>query len=415
MLYLTLSFCMVLPLFGVMAMEAGEISPFVDEPGRANGASIAYAVHLLAFFVAFVWVLQRHRRSRLAIVPAQPRTRPQAPLVDRFALVSAMLFIVLAVLMVFAYGGINVLTLDVDKAEFRVSLGPLGAIMTLATKWVMPAMFAALVRAFSDLGWTLARRLVAGICAVCICIVGASWGFKTTILGMLLPAFILLSWRLRPRTLALLGAFILLNVVGLSLFFDQSEDLGVALDALLYRLTALQGDLAWYTWDRVVDGAETPPYLRTYLPVFGDAVLRLITGADPARDYAGWASYYFGPSMTLYGGYPVEGLMNGVSNQATMFAEVLLIGGKYLFAIPSLVFGALTGFLTLRLRAAIDAGRYALAATLATFFSFTVLSWTLGNGFSSLFYLINTVGAFGTYLLLCSQLPVRRRVRRPAP
>ena len=311
MLYLALSFLMVLPLFGVMAMEAGEISPFIDEPGHANGASIAYAVHLLAFFFAFFWVLKRRRPAHLEAAPVRRIRPPPAAFIDRFAMITTMLFIVLSALMVFAFGGIGVLTLEVDKAEFRISLGPLGAIMTLATKWAMPAMFAALMRAFSDLGWTSGRRLLAGVSALCICIVGASWGFKTTILAMFLPAFILLNWRLRPRTMLLLGAFILLNLVGLSLFFDQSEDLGVALDALLFRLTALQGDLAWYTWDRVVNGMETPPYLRTYLPVFGDAVLRLMTGADPARDYAGWASYYFGPSMTLYGGYPVEGLMNG--------------------------------------------------------------------------------------------------------
>jgi len=408
-LYLTLAFFMVLPLFGVMVMETGEVSPFIDEPGAANGASLAFTVHLLAFFLAFMWALRLWGHNRVAGGPAGTTRTTTPRRYDNYASTCALLFAILAVMMLFVFGGINVLALSVDKAEFRISLGPFGAIMTLATKWLMPAMFAALVRAGMDQGWTGERRAIALFCGLCLCIVGASWGFKTTIVLMLLPALILVSWRLRARAFVALALFTLVNVVALSLFFDQHEDLGIALDALVFRLTALQGDLAWYTWDKVAGGGDTPGYLKTFLPVLGDGVLRQITGADPQRDYADWASYYFGPAMTLYGGYPVEGVMMGVTNQATIFAEALVIGGKYFFVMASAFFGLLVGWVAARLKASIDGRRYAAAATLSTFFSFTVLSWVLGNGFSSLFYLINLVGAAGTYAMIHFLLRVPRR------
>jgi len=415
-LYLSLAFFMVLPLFGVMAMESGEVSPFVDEPGGPNGASYAYAVHLLAFFVAFVLVLKarapRKAKRAVAAAPTLPPVHGVSPaVVDRYAVVCVALFILLTVLMLFAYGGIGVLTLAVDKSEFRVSLGTFGALMTLSTKWFMPAMFAALVRACADVGWTLPRKLMVGVATLCLALVGASWGFKTTVVLMMLPAIILVSWRLSARSLAWLGVFFVVNVLTFSLFFDQHEDLGVALEALLLRLTALQGDLAWYTWEKVVNGADTPGYLKTFLPVLGDGMLRQITGTDPERDFAEWASYYFGNAMTLFGGYPVEGVQAGVTNQPTMFAESLVVGGRHLFFVVSALFGAVTGYVAATLRCAIASHRHAAAATLATFFSFTILSWTLGNGFSSLFYLINLVGAATTYLFLRALLPRMRRKR----
>lgn len=411
MLYLSLAFFMVLPLFGVMAMEAGEVSPFVDEPGTANGAAIAYVVHLCAFFGVFAWVVRPGRAERRLLARPAPTAVAGAD-VDRYALACVVVFAVLALLMLFGYGGLGVLRLEVDKAEFRTSLGAFGALMTLSTKWFMPAFFAALVRACADVGWTPFRKAAAFVAAICLAAVGASWGFKTTVVQMLLPALILLSWKLSLRSLLWLATFVVANVLAFALFFDQHESLGVALDALVLRLTALQGDLAWYTWEKVNQGAETPGYLKTFLPIFGDGILRRLTGVDPDRDFAEWASYYFGTIMTIFGGYPVEGVRAGVNNQATLFGESLVAGGRTFFVLFSALFGAITGWVAKAVRRSLAQRRYAAAATLATYFSFTILAWTVGNGAASLLYLINIVGAAVTFLTLRALLP-RLRARRP--
>lgn len=390
---------MILPLFGVMAMEAGGVSAFIDEPGGANGATFAYLIHLFFFFTAFYYTA----RVRWGI--GSPYLEPKiftanARYMDLYAMFCAGIFFIIALLMLFAFDALDVLLLKVDKAEFRISLGPFGALITIATKWLIPAMYAALIAAVRDVGWTRGRKLCVWMSGFFLALFGASWGFKTTIMVMLLPAIILVAWTVRARTILLLALFFSVNIFVFSLFFDQSEDIGLAFQALLYRLTVLQGDLAWYTWEKVSHGYETPPYFRTFLPIFGDGLLRQITGANPDKDYLNWASYYFGPSMTLYGGYPVEGVQAGIGNQATMFAESLVVGGRYLFFIVSAFFGAVVGLAASKLREAIKTKNYPLAATLATFFSFSILSWTLGNGFSSLFYLINLIGGFFTYLVI---------------
>lgn len=394
MLYIALAFVMILPLFGVIVMESGEVSPFVDEPGAPNGASMAYIAHLLVFAIAFFLVV-RSGVSRAAT--NAPRLPELARNLDIYAIFCAVLFAVLAALVLFAYDGISVLLLKVDKAEYRVSLGSFGAVVSLATKWLMPTMFAALVYGSLCAGWTPIRRLMVAMAAVSLVIVGISGGFKTTVLFMLLPTIILTSWNIRLSTLFLLGLPAIALIFGLAFYFDQREDTGAALEALAWRLTALQGDLAWYTWGRVAQGHETPAYLRTFLPVLGDRVLELLTGAQASRNYTQYASYYFGLEMTIWGGYPAEAVQSGINNQATLFGESVVIGGKYLFVLASGIFGALVGLFARWTRSAIRSGRPQLAATLATFFSLTIIPWVLGNGLASLVYLFNVVGALVSY------------------
>lgn len=397
MLYLALAFVLILPLFGVIAMESGEVSFFVDEPGAPNGASLAYVAHLLVFATAFYCVVRSDDSAPPTRVPKDPGL---ARNLDSYSVFCALLFAVLAFLMVFVYGGIDVLLLNVDKAEFRVSLGPFGAIMAIATKWVMPTMFAALLYALFSTGWNFIRRAMFAVAAICLVIVGASWGFKTTIFFMLLPSIIVTAWIARIRTLLWLGLVMLGVIITFAIYFDQRPDAAAVIEALTLRLTALQGDLAWYTWEKISKGHLGPGYLKTFLPIFGDRVLEWLTGARASQNYADWASYYFGPSMTIWGGYPAESVAAGVTNQATLFGECVIIGGKYFFVLASALFGAIIGVVARWIRAAIRSGNPQLSATLAAFFSFTILPWALGNGLASLVYLINVVGGVVSYMLV---------------
>lgn len=385
-----------------MAMESGEASPFLDVPGRANGATIAYLVHLASFFLAYRWLMRRRRHVPTNRFGAHPDGQTK---VDSFSVVCLSTFVVLAGLMLFVFRGLDVLLLNVDKADFRISLGPLGGLMTLATKWFMPAMFAGLVVSCQHYGWTGMRIAATVVCTACLFLVASSWGYKTTFLVMMLPTALLVTRSVSILVLIAMLAFVGLNVVLFSLFFDQHQSLEIAFEALTFRLTVLQGDLAWYTWDSAIVGVRLPDYWKTFLPIFGDGGLRAIAGVDPLSNYAEWASYYFGPAMTLFGGYPVEGLMSGVNNQATLFGEVLVVGGPIFFPLFSAFSGVVVAYVGIAIDRTYVNHRYAAAATIATFFSFTVLSWLIGNGFASLFYLINIVGALTTYFFLVALLP----------
>lgn len=406
MLYLALTFCILMPIFGVAAMEDGAVSPFISEAGSPNGATVAYFIHVMCFFAGFLWIINSNQRKfRIKGVVSQlylSRTN-----IDYFAYLCATLFILLTLVLLFGYGAVNVLTLNMDKADFRVSLGPFGPIITLARNWYVPAFFAILVRICIDFGWTRKRIMLTLIAFLALCMFGVANGFKTTILNMLLPAFIVAAWKINLR-LAFLG-FILLatNLIGLGMFLDGHGAFDIALEALWYRLTVLQSDLTWFTWQKATEGKELPDYVKTFLPIFGDSIFRILSGVDPENNYEKWASYYYGLSMTLFGGYPVEGILAGVNNQATLFAETVVIGGAKYFPIFSFLFGLFAGKIAAILKNSIALHQYARMGFLSTFFSFPVLMWTLGNGFSSLFYLLNIFGGISTYMAIRILLPIR--------
>ncbi len=237
MLYIALVFVMILPLFGVIAMESGESSPFVDAPGAPMGfAGICGPSNRVRDGIYLGDAFRRF--SQTSAHP--PRTLALSRNLQSYAIFCAAVFVVLAALMLFVFGGLDVLLLRVDKAEFRISLGPFGAVMTIATKWLMPTMFAALIYAAKCGGWTAITRIMAVISGAGLIIVGASWGFKTTILFMLLPTFIITTWKMRFRTLVWMAIPTLALVLGSAFYFDQYEDANAALEGLALRLTALQ-------------------------------------------------------------------------------------------------------------------------------------------------------------------------------
>jgi hypothetical protein len=403
MLYLALAFCIVMPILGVAEMENGAVSPFIAEPGSPNGATAAYFVHILSFFIAFFWIIRRNVVHAPHQVASQ-RAALSSSRIDLYMYFCALLFAAFALLLIFGFGAINILTLTVDKAEFRVGLGTFGAIIPLATKWYMPALFAILMRICIDYGWTRKRIALAVIACLSLVFFGMATGFKTTVIQMLLPAFIVCSWKITPR-LALIGALLVgSSVIGLAIMFDGHGSLDAALDAIWYRMTVLQSDLTWYTWEVARSGGELPKYLRTFFPILGDPILRIVFSVNPDKNFTEWASYYYGSAMTLFGGYPEQGVLAGVNNQATLFAESVIIGGVYFFPLVSFFFGLFVGKITTQLRSAIVFRRYAQAGTLSCLFSFTVLMWTLGNGLSSFLYLINIFGFLTTYLIIHTML-----------
>jgi hypothetical protein len=387
-------------------MENGGVSSFISIPGTPNGATAAYFIHIIAFFIGFIWICSRKTSNETYCIKIRHSFLSQNK-VDFYAAFCALLFTVLALIIIFLFGGRDVLSGKIDKASFRVNLGHLGAIIPLSTKWYIPALFALLIKLCIDYGWTIKRILLTCFAFCALAAFAISQGFKSTLLFMLLPACIIYCWKLSIRNSFLFGLLSALSIIGLAFLYDGHASLGDAIGSLWYRLTILQSDLTWYTWDVAVNNGDFPEYLKTFLPVFGDAFLILITGLNPDINYEDWASYYYGRAMTLFGGYPAEGLQQGVNNQATLFAECVVIGGRFFFPLVSFAFGLLIGKIVFYLKFSLFCRDYALCATISTFFCFPVIMLTLGNGLASLIYIFNIFGFLTTYILILFLLNVR--------
>lgn len=406
MIYLVISVLIIWPIVGLAEMENGGVSSFISIPGAPNGATVAYFIHIIAFFIGFIWIGSRKKSNQTYYNKIRHSFLNQKK-VNFIVAFCALLFTALAFIIIFGFGGRDVLSGKIDKASFRVNLGHFGAIIPLSTKWYIPALFALLIKLCIDYGWNIKRILYSGIAFCALAAFAMSQGFKTTLLFMLLPACIICNWKLSMRNAIVFFLFATISIICFSFLFDKNATLGVALGALWNRLTILQSDLTWFTWDVAVNNGEFPQYSKTFLPIFGNTILMLVTKLDSNTNYEEIASYYYGPAMTLFGGYPAEGLQQGVNNQATLFAECVIIGGRYFFPVVSFAFGLLIGKIVSYLRYLLLRRKYAMCVTMSTFFSFPIIMLTLGNGLASLLYIFNIFGFLSTYLIIIFLLNVR--------
>ena len=376
------AFVLLTPLIGIWMVETGEHAAAIGVDGYPNGAAFAYAGYA-AVVAAVAWlcrgtrVMVRNRATRSQEIDKQLR------MFGKNLLILSSIFLVV---FLFGFGAINVWTGDIGKGQFRVGLGQLGAIPNLMTKFILPALlayFAALYRRSSrraDL-----RRLLAANFIV-IFVIGASWGFKSTAVMMLVPALLMLYWKVSIRTL-LQGTLVL--VICLAIFFylfDASVEENAQVHTYLFnRITVRQGDLAWYIWDQYVSGEKFPNYWPTLLAALGDKVL---TFFGLSRDnFSEWAMYHYDYMLTYLAGVSPEQIEEGHSLTATPFAEGLVAGGMYGVALFALLGGVLVGRLHWFIGRSLGRGDDAYAALGATYFCFYVFGWLNGGAVVQLFHI----------------------------
>lgn len=399
------AFVLLSPLVGLWRIEHGAMAYSIGVVGHENGAMAAF--FLYAFVLAVTaWLAstpRARRRRRSAWIAEAPHTPEQAARARRdFRYFSTLLLVFNAgmlALMLFGYGGVQVWLGEVNKGAFRTSLGPLGGFAFYITKFALPALFAyatvllmrtrvAPMRAFT---WQANLLLVF--------LIGSTWGFKSTGLFMLLPAFLITNWRLSVLKSAWLGLVALGLLFAFFMLYDaRGENSFEAFQFLFDRLTIFQGDVSWYIWDLHARGAEFPPYAPTLLAAFGDSALAAFGVAR--EDHVAWMLYHYDWMVTHLSGFPLDKIANGHSVTATPFTEGLIAGGS---AGP-LVFAALGGVLVGRIHYWLDRAvarqRPMAAAMLATYFCFNVFSWLNGGAVTQLFHISTIAYLVATFVLL---------------
>lgn len=388
MYYLLIFIYLGLPALGLRSLENGGFAPMLDFPfGYRNGATHAYLIHALWFVVGGVAGLSISLRRRPAATPLQgPSRRAQ----KMYLLVTAAIFSLIT-LLALAAGGLDVLVGNMNKADLRVArdnMGLIGTILTVSLKWFMPCAFAAFAFLGRDRAFDWSDRILLLIATVGLGLTAVSTGFKTTVLFVFQPYLVLRFWRLGViRSVVMVTGACVVTAV-LSYLFDGTKDMQATLYNLQERATNYQGDLAWGIWEKATHGEPMPPYARTFLSIPGSRFLGYATGVDRNRDPAGFASYYFGPSATLFGGYPIEGLEQGVSNQATLFGEAVIALGPKWYFLFSLGSGVLLGTFVRMLRRNVVRRDPVWGPLGATFLCTNCVMWLMGGGVALMFYAI---------------------------
>lgn len=400
------SFVLLSPLIGILLVESGEFAASVGISGYANGAALAYScyaatVGLIAWFcsgrnVSRIWhptVDQHEIDARLRVFG------------------NNLLWISGAFLLIFlfGFGASQVWAGAVGKGEFRTGLGTLGAIPNLMTKFILPALLAYAGALFqkSSKNWKLRWLLAANFALLFV--IGASWGFKSTAFIVLLPALLILNWRIT------LGALLRLVIVFVSLIvifffqFDANVEIYADVHTFLFtRITVIQGDVAWYVWDKYISGEEFPNYWPTLLAAFGGNLLTLF--GLSRGDFFEWMLYHYDLMITYIAEVPLSQIADGHSITATPFSEGLVAGGLWGVAFFAILGGVIVGRMHAFIQRALQRGHDQRAAIGATYFCFYVFAWLNGGAVVQLFHISVLFALLVTLLVFKAIQQIRKRV-----
>lgn len=395
------------PLIGIWLVESGEPSLTLGIMGEQNGAAWAFSIYILILLTAAfsIAALARDGRATAPESGGYEAERAFRRFSGRFMVLNCVFLFV----MLFVFGGIQVWLGSIEKGLFRATLGPLGALPYLMTKFAVPALFA-----YSTMLWmrtSRSRRATAMWLsnAFIVFLAGSTWGFKTTGLFMLLPGLLILNWRLPVHKLLMFAGLFIGSLVLFFYLFDAALMDDFEVFAFLgSRLTILQGDVSWYVWGLKESGEPLPNYWPTLLAAVGDSILGIFISKNNPTE---WLDYHYDWILTHLSGSPLEAVVNGHSVTGTPFAEGVIAGGMWGVVFFAVVAGLLVGWFYKAIASTISRGRSTRAALLSTYFCFHIFSWLNGGGITQLFHISVLANIFIGYFLIriMSVRPAARR------
>lgn len=387
-------FVLLSPLIGILLVESGEYALSIGVVGYPNGAGQAYAFY--ATTVALVAWLSSGRFMRIMVLPSSNKRQFDAKL-SLFATNLLWFNVVFLLVFLFGFGAIKVLVGEVGKGDFRTGLGVFGAFPNLMTKFILPALLAYAVALFQRTTKGPQLRLLITCNFALLFIIGAAWGFKTTSFMVLLPSLLLIYWRTTFGNLFwLLFIFIITLIFFFYLFDAQDETNPELFTFLLNRITIIQGDVAWYVWDKYISGETFPSYWPTLLAIFGDKILTLF--GLSRSNFEEWTLYHYDLLITSIAGVPLVQIENGHSITATPFAEGIVAGGLWGVTFFSIAAGLIVGRLYAYIQRSLMYGQDFRAALASTYFCLYVFSWLNGGAVLQLVHISLWIAFIATFL-----------------
>jgi hypothetical protein len=409
----------VLPLIGMIMMERGALGPDIYAYGYPNGASLAYAAHLLAITVGYVVTFGVLRRTILPSRPARLHTRP--PMLYRIAqyrwLASRALVLNLLLLafVLFVSGAWNVVFGSMNKVEFRLN-ARFGYVAFLCRDFLSPMLSALVAFVYRRSAHRAPDALLLGANLLVTAAAGAIWGFRSTVLMMLVPAAMMLM----PRVTLVRGAAGIGGSVAVLVMFStfyEGYPARVALDAIVTRASVGTANSAWRIWDLA---STSPVLIPPYAPTLKSAVptrMRRLVGfdADAPLDVSNPADYT--TLATLLAKNFSQGVDASSNVTTTVFGEGLVALGARWFVLMSLAAGIVVGVV----RAVFEYGQYRarplVTVVAANYFMVSIFNWLNSGGVIVLFFLpflINYVITYWVARTLLEGAAIPLAVRAPA-
>ncbi|AUD61025.1 hypothetical protein AYJ58_16795 [Shewanella sp. Pdp11] len=373
-------------------MEQGAYSITLKGNGYANNVTNAYIIHVI-FFFAGVYLC-----SKIKFLKLEHRS-PNTIAIKRIVYSRFFLIILFSLIIVwFGFGGIKVMLGGIDKAQFRTSLGPFGALMYLLVKSIVPtllAYYACLVKNNNNGYYRL----------YLICIISSflalGLGFKALSITIVLPAFFILKNKLNLLSM-MKYIFISVGVLFSTayIFKDENTDILGVLEFVFERATIIQGDVAWYVWNSTEKAIKNFELFKTLYPAIGESNFALLTGVTQSN-YDVWVDYHFAQSLTRFVGYDNNALQYGFTVTGNVFSTAVFALGKQFFWIYSFFVGSVSAIVYKIFIELLNKKYYKLASVIASFMAFSVIGWINSGEIIKLFHISTIFYLIFSYLLLC--------------
>lgn len=394
-------------------MEMGAYGADIGMRGYPNGASLSYLIYILIFGLSFFLVTNK----KLKVIDNSQVVPISFQRVKYIFITSTYILIIFLFLMLFVFGGINVLMGSIGKGSFRLNIGFFGFFAYMITKLFAPAILVyltVLFKKYRDVYPFIIKRFY--ICLILVALIGATWGFKSTAITLLIPSAIIFYDQISLKKLAVLAILIFSAFSFFSILFDgrelnvdsNSNNFSIestnqfndfsALEFVFYRLTVMQGNSAWRVWDLYSSGYDMPNYWMTLTSVFGDKVLSL-SGIDHTtnQDFINTHYSYLITNMVTSSNSFLTFEHNVTS---TAFSEGIILGGLFGVIVIGFILGYLCGLFNNKFIEYYNSGKYIKLSILAVFFVSYFRSWMNSGGLVTVLHISAFVGLALTYLLL---------------
>lgn len=397
-------------------MEFGAYSLAAHEFGSRNNASLAYLLYIFLFILSY-WYIGKFNFKLPKIKSLKANYRSLS--IMTFLISAFFLF-----LMLFIFGGYKVLLGQVDKGTFRISFGFFGSIAHLMTKMFLPTILALNVFYFKKGTKTGTDKILLILNFILAFVFGASWGYKSSAIFILLPPLILLYDKPKLIRIFILSIIAFVSFVLFAIFFDNANEISTTnidlfaevaqknpIEATLYRLTVLQGDPCWKIWDLYINGdLKSVDYYKTLYSIIGDGNLNRFFGVNN-DNYLIYIQHHFGLLLTYLCGNEPFAIAQGYNVTGTVFSEGIIAGGLYGLIFFSLFAGLITKIVVTLITKGYNNNLPVLTSMASTYFCFYIFTWLNGGGVESLFHISVIIGLILNYFLLVILLNVSKIIK----
>jgi len=409
-----------LPLVGLIMMEGGALGPDIYEYGHRNGASLAYTTHFAVMCCTYAVVFGLLRFTVLPSAPAKRQPKlvaaydPEA--FRRLAIRALWLNLLLLAFVFFVAGAWKVVFGLMDKGQFRTQ-ARFGYVAFLARDFLSPMLSAGVAYVYMRTRYGGVELILLGANLLVTAVSGAIWGYRASLLMMLIPAAMILIRRMTLVRATGLVAGALAMVIFASMYF-QGYNFQDALDGAVTRASVGTANSAWRVWDiEMTAPAMIPPYLPTLRSALGWRLLSLF-GVDPAAPLDVGRPGDYSTLATLLAKNFSQGVDATSNVTTTVFGEGVVAFGARGFLLMSLLAGTIVGMV----RALFEFGRQQyrplVALLAANYFTTSLFAWLNSGGIATLFvvpYVINYVITYCVMRTLLRQSGIPLALGRRVP